>query len=151
VSVYLTKISVRFTADLIVSDGSDTNAYGEECEEGSGYTLESGWYSPDWSRWEVDESPTYAKVYTFDGTADCCHWDRVYDVADHEPGRACIVLWLSRLIADYLEGFPEDNGDGTVYSGESYSHPYKGKSIRPAMHVEGLDDHLDVIAEACKR
>ncbi len=36
-----------FTATIITFDGCDTNAYGEACEPGHGYTERSGWWDPD--------------------------------------------------------------------------------------------------------
>jgi hypothetical protein len=42
-----------FSATIITLDGSGTNAYGEGCEPGQGYTEQSGHWSPDQSYWTV--------------------------------------------------------------------------------------------------
>jgi hypothetical protein len=44
---------VFYTASIITLDGSDTNAYGEPCEPGQGYTEQSGWWEPDRCYWQV--------------------------------------------------------------------------------------------------
>lgn len=54
---------IKFTADVITPDGSDTNVYGEPCEPGQGDTLTQGWYDPEWSRTEVFEHPEYVRTY----------------------------------------------------------------------------------------
>jgi hypothetical protein len=44
-----------WSATTITPDGSDTNAYGEACEPGRGYTEQSGWWDPDGDFWRVHE------------------------------------------------------------------------------------------------
>jgi hypothetical protein len=44
-----------FSATIITLDGSDTNAYGEPCEPGQGYSEHSGHWDPDRSYWRVHE------------------------------------------------------------------------------------------------
>ncbi|SRR6266540_1448813 len=44
-----------FSATIIILDGSDTNAYGEPCEPGQGYSEQSGHWDPDRSYWRVHE------------------------------------------------------------------------------------------------
>jgi hypothetical protein len=38
---------ILYTASIVTFDGSDTNAYGELCEPGQGYTEQSGFWDPD--------------------------------------------------------------------------------------------------------
>lgn len=49
-------VLIYYTADLTTPDNTDENCYGEPCQPGYGYSLESGWLDPDWSIWEVQEN-----------------------------------------------------------------------------------------------
>ncbi len=95
-----------FSATIITLDGSDTNAYGEGCEPGKGYTEQSGWWNPDRSYWRVHAERD-------DVTAD------VYpDGEDRGPAR-----WLAdRLVARL--GSVESYDDGrTFYGAFEAVHP----------------------------
>jgi len=50
------RVLIYYTGDLTTPDDSDENCYGEPCEAGYGYSLESGWIDPDWSLWTVWEN-----------------------------------------------------------------------------------------------
>lgn len=114
-------VHIHYTGDLIKHDGSDY-ADGEPCEEGTGFTVESGWVSPDWSRREV-----YAE--RDDVAPD------TYDAATDGP----LIDWLcerldSRLSVIELSG---NIGESTYYSGEADTDPYSGDSITLAAHIDG--------------
>lgn len=118
----MTKRQIFYTADLVLPDGSDTTADGDYCGEGQGYSVESGWWDPDWSYWQVHESRDYARPDEYDAESE------------GQP----VAQWAAECLAKRLKGWPEGNGDGTYYSGESYAHPYEGKSICPAAHFSGF-------------
>jgi hypothetical protein len=44
-----------YSATIITLDRSDTNAYGEPCEPGQGYTERSGFWDPDHGYWRVHD------------------------------------------------------------------------------------------------
>jgi hypothetical protein len=48
--------ALSFTASVITLTGGNTNAYGEACEPGHGYTEQSGHGSPDRDYWTVQAS-----------------------------------------------------------------------------------------------
>jgi hypothetical protein len=45
--------ALYYSATVITLTGGDTNAYGEACEPGHGYTEQSGYWSPDRDYWTV--------------------------------------------------------------------------------------------------
>jgi hypothetical protein len=45
--------TLYYSATVITLTGGDTNAYGEACEPGHGYTEQSGHWNPDHSYWTV--------------------------------------------------------------------------------------------------
>lgn len=113
---------VYYTADLIIPDGSDTGVYGDPCEEGEGAELRSGWYDPDWCRTEVYDERDGCRPDVWDGEVD--------------P-----AVWLAHTLNDRLHGWPNDNGDGTWYSGESDTPDYRsGIDVSVAAHAEGFTD-----------
>lgn len=64
--------TIYYTAYLFTPDDSDTNVYGEPCEPGYGENVQSGWWSPDFSYWEVNESRNQAEpdIVVSDGLLD---------------------------------------------------------------------------------
>lgn len=124
---------LRFTADLLFSDESDTDAYGEPCEPGHGYRIESGWVDPSWSSRRVWDEPTTGTTYA--GFAD----------EGKTPGR-----WLADEIQAVCDSV-EDNGDGTFYAvDDTEFYDSDGPfSARYAAHVEfgSDDDELEILAE----
>lgn len=128
--------AIYYTGDLIVSDGSDTNCYGEECEPGHGYTLTSGWCDPDWSRWEVVEDRDHVSPDVYEP-----------DEYDLEDGMTP-ATWLAKRLTDRLGAVEQWDGGSTIYEVDAYEHPYQGKSIRLAAHPEGFTS--DEIEEAVR-
>lgn len=88
-----------FSATIITFDGSDTNAYGEGCEPGQGYTEQSGRWSPDQSYWTVhpDRRQVHPDTYPHD-------WPRT-------PGQWLAVRLTARL------GTVEPFDDGRTFTG----------------------------------
>jgi hypothetical protein len=114
--------AVRFTADIIRPDGSDTDVYGEPCEEGHGYVVESGWYAPSWSRDTVSDNPDYAQV------------DRWSDDDSTDP-----VTWLADVLTERLGLVGSVGPFGTsIYAAESDTDPYTGVAVRVAAHPDGF-------------
>lgn len=54
-----------YSATIITLDGSDTNAYGEPCEPGQGYTERSGFWDPDHGYWRVHDSRDAVRPDTY--------------------------------------------------------------------------------------
>lgn len=83
-----------FSATIITFDGTDTNAYGEDCEPGQGYTEQSGHWSPDQSYWTVHphRGQVHPDTYPHD-------WPRT-------PGQWLAVRLTARL--GIVESFDDD-------------------------------------------
>lgn len=132
---------VWLTADIIRPDGSDSDCYGEPCEEGHGYTLESGWYDPSWSWDSVCESRDDVRADVYDADAD--------PSSDDDPYTP--VTWLADTLTERLGWVESVGSGGTLYSGQDDSHPYTGVSVRVAASVDGFTDAeiraaLDIMA-----
>jgi hypothetical protein len=112
---------IYYTADLITPDASDTGVYGDPCDEGCGETYENGWIDPDWSQWTIYEDR--------DGVRP--------DVWEEDDGDA--VEWLAGQLSSRL-GAIQECSDTTAYAADAYVHPYEGKSVRMAAHIEGFTD-----------
>ncbi len=97
---------VFYTASVITLDGSDTNAYGEACEPGTGYSEQSGWWEPDRSYWRVRE-------HRADVTPD------VYPEAEwHSPAR-----WLADQLTARLGAIESYDHGRTFYGAHEAVHP----------------------------
>lgn len=121
---------IFYTADVIRYDGSDTNCYGEGCEEGSGYELETGWFDPDWSADTVFDKRESVRpdVYTKD--------------EELSPGP-----WLADRLFHRLRGWcPSEgvNGAGhlsaTFYSQDADQLFDRGCDVTVAAHAYGFTD-----------
>lgn len=141
----MTTRQIFYTADLITPDGSDTTSDGDGCEPGMGYTCESGWWSPDWSTWTVHDSQESVRPDEYDASWECV------SVAEWAVGQMGIRLegWAE------ASHWPPTGRETTYYSSDSYTHPYKGVSIRPAAHLYGFKRHelrriSELLAEAKK-
>lgn len=71
--------ALYFSATVITLSGGDTNAYGEACEPGHGYTEQSGHWSPDnpdYDYWTVHPSRADVQpdVYPDDGSLPAAKW-----------------------------------------------------------------------------
>jgi len=95
-----------YSATIITLDGSDTNAYGEPCEPGQGYTEQSGFWDPDDDYWHVHDS------------RDTVHPDIYPPRCGPSPAR-----WLADRLRERLgpvDGF--DHGR-SFYSAHEAVHP----------------------------
>lgn len=116
---------VFYTGDMIVPDGSDTNAYGEPCEEGAGYELHQGWVDPEWSRfalWE-DRDDVRPDVYG--------------DDEDKSPAQ-----WLADTITERC-GWVEASDSGVprwFTAGDPLVNHTTGEEVTVAAHPEGFTD-----------
>ena len=106
-------VTIRFTADIITPDDTDTNVYGEPTETGYGESLESGWWDPNFSLWLVFEDKESALEI---------------EVVDDEDA-----------IREEIEGVigAIDHYDGTsAYAADPIRNHYTGVSVMPAAHVQ---------------
>lgn len=126
------KRRVFYTADVITPDGSDTWVYGDPCEPGTGATLESGWWSPDWSRWEVYEEPEHVAPDVYDP-----------ELRDESPAE-----WLARVVGDRLGAVEDVSSDSSWYAADSQENYETGADLRPAAHPEGFTP--EELAEAVR-
>jgi ribosomal protein S18 acetylase RimI-like enzyme len=125
-----------FSATIITLDGTNTNAHGEGCEPGKGYTEQSGWWNPDRSYWRVHAERD-------DVTAD------VYpDGEDRGPAR-----WLAdRLVARL--GAVDSYDDGrTFYGAFEAVHPGRLTDLvtHPASQSPGVGHALAFIRRGVAR
>lgn len=126
--------SIYFSADVTTMDGSDTTDAGEYCGEGNGYTVESGWISPSWSRTTVhaDRGDVTPDVYDASDLAiDPCEFD-------YSP-----LGWLVKRLNDTVYHIERESVSGdadtgvTLYASQADSDPYSGLDVRMAAHVYG--------------
>jgi len=114
------RIRVYYTATVTTLDGSDTNAYGEPCEPGQGYTVADGYVDPDWSVFEP-EKITRERA-TFDTVSD----------SDPDPiGR------LVERIHDRI-GWVHLDYSEHLYAQHTRTEP--GREASLCAHVHGLND-----------
>jgi hypothetical protein len=115
-----------YTADKIVPDLSDTDCYGEPCEEGAGYRLESGWVDPCWSRNTVYDSAEHVAP-------------DVYELHDGP-----LIEWLTDQIINRLGWVDLDSGCGTTLLAAEFDvvDQYSGVQIRMAVHMENVPDAI---------
>lgn len=115
---------IYFTADVIVPDGSDTNCYGEGTLPGHGYQLETGWYDPDWSRYDVHKDRDSVRADVFDPSDTLT------------PAE-----FLAEAVAGRLNGVEFSGAPSTFYSADSDSSDYeKGRELTVAAHPEGFTE-----------
>lgn len=95
-----------FSATIITLDGSDTNAHGEGCEPGKGYTEQFGWWNPDRTYWRVHAGRDDVTADVYPGSED------------RGPAR-----WLADRLVTRL-GAVESYDDGrTFYGAFDAVHP----------------------------
>jgi hypothetical protein len=96
-----------YTATIITLDGSDTNAYGEACEPGHGYTEQHGWWNPDQDHWSVhpDRGQAQPDIYSPSSGAAPAHW-------------------LASQLSDRLGPIDHFDGERTFYSAREATWPY---------------------------
>ncbi len=120
-------LRVHYTATNVVPDGSDTDGYGDGCEPGYGYEIQTGWIDPDWDGGKsVHPEPedVRADVWT--------------------PDDGPMIDWLVARILDRI-GLPEDYGDdahGTYYAGEATTWHDTGIESMRAAHIYGATDSI---------
>jgi hypothetical protein len=95
-----------FSATIITLDGSDTNAYGEACEPGQGYTEQSGWWDPDRSYWRVH-------THQHDVAPDTCP----------QRNRTSPPRWLADRLTARLGGIESYDSGRTFYGFRQAVHP----------------------------
>jgi hypothetical protein len=119
-----------YTAEKITYDGSDSDCYGEPCEPGTGFTMESGWVDMSWSI-----STLYPGA---EGVAP-----EVWELHDGP-----LIEWLADTIIRRL-GWVELNtdspasataGTSTTFYAEDFEQvdAYSGDSVRLAVHMEDV-------------
>jgi hypothetical protein len=106
-----------FTATIITMDGSETNAYGEVCESGHGYTEAIGWWSPDEEPWSVYQD------------RDQAHPDMYPSTAETPPAR-----WLADQLAERLGPIDHFDGGRTFYSADEL---IRASDTAPPQSVRG--------------
>lgn len=126
---------IYYTGDLVESDGSDTNVYGDETEPGHGETLTSGWVDPDWSTWQVQHNREDVRPDEYEP-----------DEHDLEDG-VTPAKWLATQVTKRL-GAIDTPCDTSFYAADADTHPHEGKSIRLCAHPEGFTP--DEINEAVR-
>ena len=125
----MTTRQIYYTASLIIPDGSDTDSYGEPCEEGRGSIEQDGWIDPDWTLWTVYPKPE-------DVTPD------VWEAPDGDP-----VAWLDERLRSRLGSVTRGMGE-TYYSKDSYSRQTDAAMCMIAADVQGFsDDELQRLEE----
>lgn len=116
--------TVRFTADLIIPNDTDTDCYGEPCEPGCGYSVQSGWWAPRFTTYAVSEDRDYADTFTYAG-----------DDIDLSP-----PAWLVHTLSEYLPGGIELGSAPSFCANGTLENHTTGESVRPAGHADGFTD-----------
>ncbi len=118
-------LRVWYSADNVVSDGSDTNGYGEGCEPGAGYEIASGWIDPD-----------------FDGgrTVHPEPLDVRADVWTRQDGP--MIDWLIARILDRIGSPQDDDSHGTYYATEARTWYREGIESMRAAHIDGASEAM---------
>jgi hypothetical protein len=114
---------IYYTASLQEPDDTDTDAYGEPCLLGHGYTERSGWWSPDWTRWEVYDSKDDVSPDT-------------YDASDERSP----VQWAAEIIMERLGYVQGIDGGETFYGVDSGQNYESGVTIIPDAHLYGFSE-----------
>lgn len=122
-------VEIRYTATIIVPDGTDTDCYGEPCLEGHGYTLETGWIDPTWSLWTTMEDRPAIPADTID-LED--RWD-LEDLEERYGGD--LEEMIRDRIMDLLGFIDHETGDGTYYGGSEDTNYRTGETATYAAHV----------------
>ena len=158
--------ALYFSATIITLDGSDTNAYGEECEPGQGYRERFGHWSPDRSYWSVypDRSQVQPDVYPERGSRTPGQWlaDRLGSIETID-GRtfssARQAIHTGRLTGRQSQGTGLLLGSGTLLgdaiaasrlryapvglrtlTAAGHAHGFTDREIADATGLLGLDD-----------
>jgi hypothetical protein len=114
---------IYYTASLQEPDDTDTDAYGESCLPGHGYTERSGWWSPDWTRWEVYDLQNQVRPDTYDSRDD------------RTP-----VQWAAETVMERL-GYVQGIDGGTTFYGVDPEQNYgNGTTVLPDAHLYGFNE-----------
>ena len=113
---------ISYSATIITLDGSDTNAYGEACEPGAGYTEQSGHWDPDRAYWQVH-----------------AHRDDVTPDLDPPGDRRSPAQWLADRLTARLGSIASVETGHTFYGAREAVHPGRltGPRSRPPGAVLG--------------
>lgn len=129
---------IWYTGDIITPDDSNTNAYGEPCEEGHGYILNSGWVDFNWSQWVVEDKREDVSADVWDGET----WG---------PMAPALIEWVVACISERI-GWVEVNGGGSYYSSNSSVNYKTGQEATYAAHLHGFtDDEIAAVDNALTR
>jgi hypothetical protein len=110
---------IIYTATIVTLDGSDTNAYGEPCEAGRGYTEQSGFWDPDRDYWQVHDHRSQVQS------------DFQPDLDPRRP-----AVWLAERLTARLGAVDALDGEDTFTGARQAIHPGRltgPQSRRPGM------------------
>src|ERR1700730_1067380 len=142
-----------YTATIIAMDGSDTNAYGEACEPGQGYTEQSGWWNPEQDYWSVhpDRGQAQPDTYSPSGGPPPAPWlasqlsDRLGPI-DHFDGErtfysARVATWPYNPAGSVTSGaVPAVIAEDVFGDGQHHATPAGVKTLTAAGHAHGFTD-----------
>ena len=142
-----------YTATVVTMVGSDTNAYGEACEPGHGYTEQSGWWNPDRDYWSVHPGRDQAQPDTYPSSGELppAHWlairltDRLGPI-DHFDGERTFysageATWPGHPIGTVTsEPAPALIADDANDSRRHHPNPAGVKTLTAAGHAHGFTD-----------
>ena len=118
-----TLATIYYTADVFTPDDTDTNVYGEACEQGYGEAMESGWYDEAWDAWGVFETRDEVRPDTIESDDDRFNDEFTLDDLIEQD----ITARLGAL----------DSFDGaTAYAADSQQNYQTGVRVMVAAHVE---------------
>jgi hypothetical protein len=119
---------IRYTATVIVPDDTDTDVYGDQCERGYGATMFTGWYDPDWSRWDVFESREESAV------------DEI--TAEEVEDRGTLEDAILSVIRDRIGALDSWDGE-TAYAADEERDYRTGVTVMATAHVELMANVCD--------
>jgi len=121
--------TIYYTADIVTYDGSDTNAYGEPCEPGYGYAVESGWIDPDYDGFTVFEEKSSVRP------------DTILDDDPRFDDGMDLDTIIEYVITERL-GVLDSFDGSSAYAADSYMGN-DGDTVTMAAHVTRHDERGD--------
>ena len=134
-------ITATFTATVITYDPpcetpeecTCTNVYGEWCEHGYGQTMATGYWDPNWSLYDVSDSPNEVTLIDTGDPYD------LEDLAEDYDGdlEAMVTAKLEETLG------PLDSHDGdTAYASDPLTDYRTGAEVLPAGHIKRETYHV---------